>query len=468
MVGRITGPIYRRDNPRQPAAGSPVLRFRHIAGVLSLFSVLFFARSFSNYFVADDFQFLGRVNFSNARAYFAKSWGYGNEYRPLLPYSYALDAHISEENPIGYHITNTVLHTANGALVSGLAIEIGVSPWVAAFAGLIFLLNPVSHEGVLWISGRPVVLSSFLILSCIWVFMRAAQKAQTNRWLWAASYGLFLLALGTYELAIVTPLLIGFMGCLRNKTRRGGRSHLVAFMLIAVIYALLWNWFFDFRFTRIKIEHSISAISANFVQAVMHSLHGGLRIAVLPLYLGLLGWFCRTRRGRMISLGALVWFMISYFPYFAVKGYADRFVYLASASSAALLAIAIWEITNNSRRMRIAGIVLFVSYLGMGMQNRITAWREAGQITRYIPSEVKRQLPVFPQDREVILLNIPAMHKRSYVFLTGLDRALEREYPGTNIHCSTSVGRSTSDSAMIFEYTQGRIVRRTRSEVLWP
>jgi hypothetical protein len=78
--------------------------------------VLFFARSFSNYFVADDFQFLGRVNFSNARAYFAKSWGYGNEYRPLLPYSYALDAHISGENPFGYHLTNTLLHTANGVL----------------------------------------------------------------------------------------------------------------------------------------------------------------------------------------------------------------------------------------------------------------------------------------------------------------------------------------------------------------
>jgi hypothetical protein len=149
--------------------------------------------------------------------------------------------------------------------------------------------------------------------------------------------------------------------------------------------------------------------------------------------------------------------MISYLPYFAVKGYADRFVYLASASTAVLLAISIREITHNARRMQIAAIVLFVSYLGMGMQNRITAWKEAGEIARYIPSEVKRRLPVFPLDKEVILLNIPAMHKRSYVFLTGLDRALEREYPGANIHFSTTVAPSTSDSVLIFEYTQGRI-----------
>jgi len=218
-----------------------------------------------------------------------------------------------------------------------------------------------------------------------------------------------------------TGELIGFMCCLRNGMNREGRGHLLALMLIAVTYALFWNWFFDFRFTRIKIEHSMLAIIANFGQAVTHSLHGGLRIAVLPFYLGLLGWFCRTRRGRMILFGALAWFMM-----------------------------------------------LFVCYLGMGMQNRITAWKEAGQIAKYIPSEVKRQLPVFPLDSEVVLLNIPAMHKRSYVFLTGLDRALEREYPGTNIHFSTAVDPSTSDSATIFEYTQGRIVRRRRSEVLSP
>ena len=265
-----------------------------------------------------------------------------------------------------------------------------------------------------------------------------------------------------------TGELIGFMCCLRNGMNREGRGHLLALMLIAVTYALFWNWFFDFRFTRIKIEHSMLAIIANFGQAVTHSLHGGLRIAVLPFYLGLLGWFCRTRRGRMILFGALVWFMISYPPYFAVKGYADRFAYLASASTAVLLAIAIREITNNSRRMQTAAIALFVCYLGMGMQNRITAWKEAGQIAKYIPSEVKRQLPVFPLDSEVVLLNIPAMHKRSSVFLTGLDRALEREYPGTNIHFSTAVDPSTSDSATIFEYTQGRIVRRRRSEVLSP
>src|SRR4026209_593820 len=87
---------------------------------LTAFALLFFARSFSNYFVCDDFQFLERVNFSNAGEYLTKSWGYGNEYRPFLPYTYALDAYFSGSNPLGYHITSTLLHTANSLLVAAL------------------------------------------------------------------------------------------------------------------------------------------------------------------------------------------------------------------------------------------------------------------------------------------------------------------------------------------------------------
>jgi len=60
--------------------------------LFSTFALLFFARSFTNYFVSDDYQFLGRINFAGARLYLGQSWGYGNEYSPVWAYSYALDA----------------------------------------------------------------------------------------------------------------------------------------------------------------------------------------------------------------------------------------------------------------------------------------------------------------------------------------------------------------------------------------
>src|SRR5262245_1350068 len=97
------------------------------AAAMGAIAVLFFARSFSNYFVCDDFQFLDRINFSNASEYLTKSWGYGNEYRPFLPYTYAWDAYISGANPFAYHFTNTVLHTANSSTAASLTCCISPS-----------------------------------------------------------------------------------------------------------------------------------------------------------------------------------------------------------------------------------------------------------------------------------------------------------------------------------------------------
>src|SRR5215510_10923288 len=105
------------------------------AAAMAAFALLFFARSFSSYFVCDDFQFLDRINFSNAAEYLTKSWGYGNEYRPFLPYTYAWDAYFSGANPVGYHLTNTLLHTASSVIIAGLAVLLGLSRRTAALAG---------------------------------------------------------------------------------------------------------------------------------------------------------------------------------------------------------------------------------------------------------------------------------------------------------------------------------------------
>ena len=226
------------------------------AAILAAGALLFFARSFTNYFVCDDFQFLDRINFSKASEYLTKSWGYGNEYRPFLPYTYALDASISGASPIGYHLTNTLLHIANSLLVAGLAVLVGISRRTASLAGVIYLLNPVAHEAVLWISGRPVVLVTFLILACCYMFLIASRREPPSVWLWAGVFALFVLALCTYELAIVTPLLAGFLALVTKQPRRAYQNHLSGLLLIAGIYGVFWNWFFDFRFTRIQIEQS--------------------------------------------------------------------------------------------------------------------------------------------------------------------------------------------------------------------
>jgi hypothetical protein len=435
---------------------------------LTIFALLFFARSFSNYFVCDDYQFLDRVNFSNAGDYLTKSWGYGNEYRPFLPYTYAWDAYISGSNPSGYHITNTLLHTANSLLIAAMTALLGLSRRTAALAGLTYLLNPVAHESVLWISGRPVVLATFFILASCFLCLKALQTTRFAFWYWTGVYALFILGLFTYELAIVTPLLAVLLARLAKHDRRTYQKHFVGLLGIAGVYGLFWNWFFEFRFTRIQIEHSLWQVASNFGDALAHSLHGIMRLEVAPVYILLLANLCRTRNGRTWILLGMAWFVIGYLPYFAVKGYADRFVYLSSGATAVVLAVSVVEgIRRKSVQYTAALIVL--GFFGTGMQNRITAWKEAGDIARAIPREIRQELPIFPADRQVVLLNVPLMHKRSYVYLTSLDRALEREYRGgTQIHFTTMLDSSIDDSAIVLEYSEGHMVRRSLADVRRP
>ena len=161
-----------------------------------VFALLFFVRSYSGYFVCDDYLFLGNINLHNAASYFTKSWYYGNEYRPLVPISYALDAAFSHDSPIGYHLTSTLLHAGNAMLIATLVVMLGKTNRLARIASLVYLLNPVGDEAVLWISGRTAVLSVFFILICCYCFLRAAQGGPKAAWLWAGAYASFLLALG--------------------------------------------------------------------------------------------------------------------------------------------------------------------------------------------------------------------------------------------------------------------------------
>src|SRR5512146_670464 len=93
------------------------IRSYGLAAAFFIFSFLFFLPSYGNYFVSDDYEFVGRINISEAGRYFTRSWGYGNEYRPVAVYSYALNEAAGAAGPAGYHIANTALHTLAALLV---------------------------------------------------------------------------------------------------------------------------------------------------------------------------------------------------------------------------------------------------------------------------------------------------------------------------------------------------------------
>ncbi len=116
-------------------------------------------------------------------------------------------------HPLPWYLVFTSMHVLNGFLVyrfgtAMLAHYGGRAPRFTALAGaLFFLLSPYQSEVLTWRVCFNFLLSSFLVLSILWLAQSWAREGR-RRQLWAA-HGLFLLALFTFELALAVPL-----GCL--------------------------------------------------------------------------------------------------------------------------------------------------------------------------------------------------------------------------------------------------------------
>lgn len=95
----------------------------------------------------------------------------------------------------------------------------------------------------------------------------------------------------------------------------------------------------------------------------------------------------------------------------------------------------------------------------------MSAWKEAGAIARAIPEDIKRLFPIPPENRLLVLLNIPQMHKGAYVYLTGLDRALQLEYPGAQLRITGQLRPWADENSILLEYLDGKMIRRVWSEV---
>jgi hypothetical protein len=400
---------------------------RVIVGALFLCAVLiFFASSFSNYFVCDDYEFLGRITFRNASEYLRESWGYGNEYRPLLVYSYALNGALSSSYPAGYHAFNTLVHALNGIVLALVLELIGFPIRAAMLAATVFVLNPVTHESVLWIAGRPVILSTLFVLLATWCFLKAVTGTQRSVAYWFGTYLSFLLGLLTYEGAVVLPFLVLIVCSVRMARCRAlrRRRQITVLFGILLIYVILWNVLFGFRITRFPVEHSGLMALVSLRNAIENCLHGSGRPWLAPLYAGLFWFAFRAARGGAVLLLASFWFLIAFAPFLLVHGYADRFCYLASASAASAIAFSLMEIYRRSECIGCTAVAALIVFFAIGMQHRITTWRQAGEIARHIVTDIQQACPCLPQNATLVFLNAPPTYKQALVFLTGLERAV--------------------------------------------
>ncbi|MEW6358847.1 MAG: tetratricopeptide repeat protein [Planctomycetota bacterium] len=99
-------------------------------------------------------------------------------YRPLRVVSYAFDYAVWGLNPVGYHLTNILLHAANCALLFILIRLIGGDICWAGLAALLFTVHPAVSESVAGIAGRKDLLGASLALASFLSYVAAARSSR--------------------------------------------------------------------------------------------------------------------------------------------------------------------------------------------------------------------------------------------------------------------------------------------------
>ncbi len=146
---------------------------------------------------------------------------------PLTSISFAIDYRFWGLEPIGYHLTNILLHAINSFLVVLIADRLfwkrleeyapsehqHLRPGMLLLAGLLFGIHPLRVESVAWVTERKDVLNGLFSLGAILCYLRYAQvkegveKGNATR-AYLFSLVLFILSLMAKSVSVVLPAML--------------------------------------------------------------------------------------------------------------------------------------------------------------------------------------------------------------------------------------------------------------------
>lgn len=141
--------------------------------------VVIYINTLGNSFVYDDYSVIVNNEFikdwRHIPNFFSIDYFWGSDeasYRPIVTLSYLVDYSIWRLNPIGYHLTNFIIHTINAILFYILINLVFKDLVVSLIATLFFIVHPVLTEAVNGISYREDLLCSLFMLGSIISFVK--------------------------------------------------------------------------------------------------------------------------------------------------------------------------------------------------------------------------------------------------------------------------------------------------------
>lgn len=219
--------------------------------------------------------YIRSISIEMVRWAFSSFWC--NFWAPLTWISLALDYEIWGLNPIGYHLTNNILHALNAGMFFYLSFELfnvnregnrsqgkecinhdeREALWCSVLAALFFALHPLRVESVAWATERKDLLSLFFGIPAVLAYLKHARFCLSRNVSIAPRYYSFIfspyywLALAFFCLSLLSkPMLVTFPAVLLildwfplERVRKTGMQGIIAekiiFLIVSGIVALI-------------------------------------------------------------------------------------------------------------------------------------------------------------------------------------------------------------------------------------
>lgn len=176
--------------------------------------LLVFANSVTGEFVYDDMRQILRNTLIQDNGLMWKAltsdvWAFkgdgtqaaSNYWRPTFTLWHIINFRMFGTDPVGWHITNLLLHSGVCVVAYALLRRWAFSAMVAFAITLIFAVHPVHVESIAWISGSPDLLFSLAFLGSLWFAQTYSETGKTNSLI--LTILLYLAALGAKEIGIL-------------------------------------------------------------------------------------------------------------------------------------------------------------------------------------------------------------------------------------------------------------------------
>ena len=319
----------------------------------------------------------------------------GLSYRPLYWITIALDRHLWQLNPTGFHVTNLLLHIANGFLGFRLLRRLQISLVVATSTSLLWLALPIHSEAVAWVSGRAYPLSTlFLLLSLLF----ASSHLRTNKPLSLILYFFTTMAaVFSHEqglLVLPLTLLVAYATPGAKLSRRSLLTLSGIAVFVSIVYFILkhvvapntesgtaavksfalifWKYVLWIIVPiHMSVERSTSTPS-NTLYTTAIAAWAGLAALIATIYL--------LRKSRSTESPGLLWLFIALAPFcglvFIYQGMAERFTYLASMGLVLCIAFVAVEYRRSTRRIAPALVIIWLIWGAYRLHTRVLDWTD--------------------------------------------------------------------------------------------